>query len=150
MLIRQKKSWLIIILVLIVLSLLLLIINKQKLHEEYRTLIEQTLSLDLGISSFRNIVEAGGTRDITAKDKIMPLIISIPKMINYKLFHESKFDRIYIDINFPDYLTLMKDRDRAIKNQLLVDDCVFFSFSLILNHYLIVSLNENEALNFFL
>ena len=50
MLIRQKKSWLIIILVLIVLSLLLLTINKQKVHEEYRTLIEKTLSLDLGIS----------------------------------------------------------------------------------------------------
>ena len=121
MLIRQKKSWLIIILVLIVLSLLLLTINKQKVHEEYRTLIEKTLSLDLGISSLNNILEGGVNIEISPKDKIIPLIISIPKMINYKLFHANKFDRIDIDINFRDYLTLMKDRDRAIKNQLLVD-----------------------------
>ena len=121
MLIRQKKSWLIIILVLIVLSLLLLTINKQKIYEERRTIIEKILSLDLGISSFRNLVEAGGTRGISSNEKIVPLIISIPKMINYKLFHANKFDRIDIDINFRDYLTLMKDRDRAIKNQLLVD-----------------------------
>jgi len=121
MLIKQKKSWLFTILVLIVLSLLLLTFNKQKIYEERRTIIEKILSLDLGISSFRNILDDGVTRDFTSNEKIIPLISSIPKIINYKLFHENKFDRIDIDINFLNYLTLMKDRDRAIKNQLLSD-----------------------------
>jgi hypothetical protein len=121
MLIRQKKSWHITILVLIILSLLLLTINKQKIYEERRTIIEKILSLDLGISSIENTLDDGEKFHIKASssEKIIPLISSIPKIINYKLFHESKFDKIDIDIDFSNYLTLMKDRDKAIKNQFL-------------------------------
>ena len=126
MLIKQKKSWLFTILVLIVLSLLLLTIDKQKIYEERRTIIEKILSLDLGISSIENTLDDGEKFHIRASstEKIIPLISSIPKIINYKLFHESKFDRIGIDIDFSNYLTLMKDRDRAIKNRFLFDPTV--------------------------
>ena len=121
MLIWQKKSWLFTILVLIILFLLLLTIDKQKLSEERANITQTILSLNLGISSFHNLVDSGEYRAHTINEKIISVISAIPKIINYKLFGINEFERIGININFTDYLTLMKDRERAIKNQLLFD-----------------------------
>ena len=77
MLIRQKKSWLFTILVLIVLSLLLLTIDKQKIYEERRTIIQKILSLDLGISSFQNLVDTGGVQIIKSTDLLTKVFVVI-------------------------------------------------------------------------
>jgi len=89
-------------------------------------LSQKILSLDLGFSSFMNLIETGDGIDrfqTPFNEKLFKLIASldeaIPKIIKYKLFNKNEFDRVDIHINFADYIVLMEDRDRAIKNTIL-------------------------------
>ena len=118
MLLKQRNPWLFITLVLIILFLLSLTINKQRVDIQKEDITRKLMSLDLGMSSFRNLVDSGDGKEITSSEKIIPLINSIPKIIQYK-FNDSNFERIGIDIKFSDYLSLMQDRKRAINDGLL-------------------------------
>ena len=109
--------------------LLFLTINKQQIVIAIYDLNQKIMSSDIGVSSFGNLLDAGeedDDKELTSsnlKTSIIPLTISliksIPNIIKYKIFDEDKFDRVNINIDFPDYLTLMRDRDRAIKNSIL-------------------------------
>ena len=110
---------------------------------------QKLLSLDLGISHFKNLIDTGDSEEFKFNKEIIKNLMSldfrflidtkdpeefkfkknlfsssinsIPKIIKYKLFNEVEFDRIDININFPNYLILMKDRDRAIKDDMLTN-----------------------------
>ena len=118
MLLKQRKSFLFIILVSTILFLLSLTIDKQIVDIQKEDVVRKLMTLDLGISSFRNLVDVGDGQEIKSSDKIVPLISSIPKIIQYKL-NSNNFERIDIDIKFSSYLNLMQDRKQAIRDGLL-------------------------------
>ena len=124
---KNKRSYFLTIAVIITVLLLLLTINKQQIIISIYDLNQKIMSANPGISSFGNLLNDGEIdMEATTKTlgkKIVPLatsfIKSIPSIINYKLFNKNKFDRIDININFPNYMIVMKDRDRAIKDSVL-------------------------------
>jgi hypothetical protein len=126
---KYKSSFFLISTILIVVSLLFLTINKQQIVIAVYDLNQKMMSADIGVSSFGNLLDSGEGDDNkevtikTLKTSIIPLTISlikfIPATIKYRIFDEDKFDRVDINIDFSDYLTLMRDRDRAIKNSIL-------------------------------
>ena len=126
---KYKRSFFLTSSILLVVSLLFLTINKQQIVIAVYDLNQKIMSADIGFSSFGNLLDTGEGDDdkevtlSTLKTNIIPLTISliksIPNIIKYKIFDEDKFDRVDINIDFSDYLTLMRDRDRAIKNSIL-------------------------------
>ena len=122
---KRKKTLFLAISVPVVLILAFISSAKQpEIIEE--NLSQKILSLDLGFSSFMNLIETGegiDRFDIPFNEKLVKLIASldevVPKIVKYKLFNKNEFDRVDIHINFSDYLVLMKDREKAIKNTIL-------------------------------
>ncbi|MBT5751052.1 MAG: hypothetical protein HOI39_08010 [Flavobacteriales bacterium] len=102
-----------------ILFFLLLNINKQKLYEEAHDLSQRILSLNLGFSSYFNLLDADEWSEIGNSRKIVGLLTSVPKIIHYKLFQKNKFVQISININFLNYLTLLEDRENALNNGIL-------------------------------
>ena len=122
MLIKNKKSLLFTILIIIILFLLSLVTTKQQLNIIKEDSVEKMMSLDLGFSSLRQLVDYGNWHHedyLTVGEKLTALIYSVPKIVKYKFFNDKVFERIDIRIDFSDYLNLMKDRDRAIKDTIL-------------------------------
>ena len=122
---KRKKTLFLAISIPIVLILAFISSAKQPVVIE-ENFSQKILSVELGFSSFMNLIESGdgiGRFDIPFNEKIFKLIASldevVPKIVKYKLFNKNEFDRIDIHINFSDYLVLMKDRERAIKNTIL-------------------------------
>jgi hypothetical protein len=115
---KSRRSLSFVILVLLVLLLSSLTISRQQLTTIKADLTEKLMSTDIGISYFRNLSDTGanGSENPTFSNKFISLVKSMPEIIEYKLFNENNLDVISIDINFSDYLVLMKDRYRAIKN----------------------------------
>ena len=114
----------------IVILLLLTNINKQKIKVAFFDLNQKVLSADIGISSLGNLLDQGnqGGKEISMsniKEILFPLtasaIESIPNFINHIFFVEDNFERIDLNIDFSNYLILMEDRDRALKNNILYD-----------------------------
>ena len=122
MLIKNKKPILFLILVAVILFLLSLTITKHQIEVVKEDTTEKMMSLDLGFSYLRQLVDPGGgyREDYTpVSEKLKSLIYSIPKIIKYKFFDDNKFERIDISIKFYDYLKLMEDRKRGINDRVL-------------------------------
>ena len=116
----RKKSLFLIISIPIILFLVLLTTSKQQFIPLKADLTQKLMALDLGFSSFGNLNDSGeGRLGPPLSQKLITLINSTPRIFEYKLFNESKFERIDISINFSDYLSLMEDRKRAIKDKKL-------------------------------
>lgn len=114
----------------IVILLLLTNINKQKIKVAFFDLNQKALSADIGISSLGNLLDQGsqGGKEIAMsniRENLFPLtaslIKSLPNIINHIFFVEDNFERIDVNIDFSNYLILMEDRDRALKNNILYD-----------------------------
>ena len=125
---KRKKSLFLIVSIPIIILLASLTISKHQFGITKEDTIQKLLSLDLGISHFRNLLDVGegDTEKFSFNTKIISSLIvssfnSIPKFIQYKLFNEKVFDRVDISINFSNYSTLMKNRARAIQDGLLVN-----------------------------
>jgi hypothetical protein len=118
---KRKKSLLLIGSILIIIFLASLTTSKQQFITIKADLVQKFISLNLGISSFNNLLDTGEGegKGFTFSQKITSSINSIPKIIKYKLFDKDRFDRIDININFSDYSILAEDRRRAIKDDVL-------------------------------
>jgi hypothetical protein len=118
---KHTKSLFNTVLIVIVMVIILLpTVNKQQYVIAKEDLAQKLTSLNLGFSHFRTLIDTGeGEREFSIYEKTMAIISSIPKVIKYKLFNESEFERIDIRINFLDYSTLMEDRKRAIRDNIL-------------------------------
>jgi len=124
---RHKRSLFLLFSIPVIL-LLTIIINKPNLSIVEEDLTQKIISLDTGFSSFITLIDDGVDNDrfdIGMVKKISLLFSSVgefmPKVIQYKLFNKDKFERIDLNIDFPDYLALMKDRNKAINNSILFD-----------------------------
>ncbi len=119
--IKSRGSPLFVTLVLLALLLSSLTISSQQLITIKADLTEKLMSTDIGISYFRNLSDAGegNSKKPTFSNNVISFVGSIPKIIEYKLLNKNNFDAINININFSDYLILMKDRYQAIKNNKL-------------------------------
>jgi hypothetical protein len=116
----RKKSLFLIVSIPIIIFLVLLTTGKQQFIPIKADLTQKIMALDLGFSSFRNLTDSGeGRLEFPLSQNLITLINSTPRIFKYKLFNESKFERIDISINFSDYLSLMEDRKRAIKDKIL-------------------------------
>ena len=115
---KQKKSSIFIILILFSLLLLSLTINKQKFNIIIHDVNQKIISLDLGISSSRNLLD-DGTKEVNnnVPQRLIALIKNIPDIFHYKFLDKEahKFEKIYIDIKFMDYQKLMLDRNNALR-----------------------------------
>ncbi len=129
---KNRRSFFLTASILLVVVLVLLSsINKQKILIALFDLNQKVMSADIGFSSFGNLLDTGEDDffgDISPsniKETIIPvtitLIKSIPDIIKYKLFNNDKFDRIDINIDFSNYSNLMRDRDKAIENSILIN-----------------------------
>ena len=117
MILKQKKSSILIILILLNLMLISLAFNNQKINIFKADLREKFISLDLGVSSIKNLLDDGSGEIILNKsNKLIILIKKIPSFFYYKLFDKDaiQFEKIFIDIKFKDYQKLMLDRNQAI------------------------------------
>lgn len=96
---KHKNSLLLLISIPIIILLLILTTNKQDFQTFKEDSTQKLMSLDLGISYFRNLIDTGENNTLTFNAKIISLIRSVPKIIKYKLDGD-RFDRIDISINF--------------------------------------------------
>ena len=97
----RKKSLFLIISIHIILFLVLLTTSKQQFIPLKADLTQKLMALDLGFSSFGNLNDSGeGRLGPPLSQKLITLINSTPRIFEYKLFNESKFERIDIDIDF--------------------------------------------------
>ena len=98
------------------------VIDKQKVNMIIHDVNQKIMSLDLGISSSRNLID-DGTKEVTnyIPQRLMALVKNIPDMFHYKFFDKEahKFEKIYIDIKFIDYQKLMLDRNNALRDNML-------------------------------
>jgi len=117
---KHKNSLLLLISIPIIILLLILTTNKQDFQILKEDSTQKLMSQDLGISYFRNLIDTGENNTLTLNAKIISLIRSIPKIIEYKLYGD-KFDRIDISIDYSDYLILMKNREQGIKDNILIN-----------------------------
>jgi hypothetical protein len=102
------------------------IVNKPNLSVIEEDLTQKIISFDPGFSSFISLIDDGVGNDrfsIGMINKLSHLFSSvgifIPKVIKYKLLTNVEFEKIDINIDFSDYLTLMEDRRKAINNSIL-------------------------------
>ena len=115
------------ILILFSLLLLSLTINKQKFNIIIHDVNQKIISLDLGISSSRNLLDDGnkeliddGNKELVYNMplKLIALTKKIPDIFHYKFLDKEahKFEKIYIDIKFKDYQKIMFDRNIALRD----------------------------------
>ena len=116
----KKSRWFVILIILLLLSLTTTITKKQFSIIKHDSM-QKLMTLDLGFSDLRNLLDTGEDKNYAVIEKIASLIYSLPKIVDYKFFSKTShnFDRINININFSDYLLIKKDRERAIKDMLL-------------------------------
>jgi len=135
MLFKQRKvSLRIIFIIFVIASLSLLTLSNDELSTVERTgtfdvakddLLQQIFSVDLGFSSMRNLIDSGSQNinQLTSANKIKELIINLPELvtnfIQYKFTskYQKNVEKIYINIDFLEYLKLLSDRELAIKNR---------------------------------
>jgi len=117
---KQKSSYLT-ILILLSLLLLTLTLNNQKIDIFKSDLKQKLESLNLGFSSFGNLLEDGSGDEFTISLKLVTLFKKVPDILNYKFFDKDveKFEKFYIDIKFKNMQNLMQDRNIALKNNKL-------------------------------
>ena len=113
----KKSRWFVILIILLLLSLTTTITKKQFSIIKHDSM-QKLMTLDLGFSDLRNLLDTGEDKNYAVIEKIASLIYSLPKIVDYKFFSKTShnFDRINININFSDYLLIKKDRERAIKD----------------------------------
>tara|TARA_B110000008_G_scaffold279839_1_gene329021 strand:+ start:6378 stop:8993 length:2616 start_codon:yes stop_codon:yes gene_type:complete len=106
--------------------LITIIISKPNFLIVEEDLTQKIISFNPGFSSFISLIDDGVGNDrfsIGMINKLNRLFSSvgefIPKVIKYKLFKKVEFERIDINIDFSDYLTLMEDRNKAINKSIL-------------------------------
>ena len=105
---------------LILLSFLTL--NKQQFQIAIEDLRQKIEAQDLGFSHLRTLIDTGdGQRAYSSFAKIKAVISKIPEMIKYKLSGGTEFERIDIEIDFLEYAKILKDRERAIQDQILTN-----------------------------
>ena len=127
MILKQKKSSILIILILISLLLLSLTLNNQKINIFKADLREKFVSLDLGMSSINNLLDDGSGEIIRTKSKkLIILIKKIPSFFYYKLFDKDaiQFEKIFIDIKFEDYQKIILDRNNGLRDNILTNPSI--------------------------
>ena len=127
MILKQKKSSILIILILLNLMLISLAFNNQKINIFKADLREKFISLDLGVSSIKNLLDDGSGEIILNKsNKLIILIKKIPSFFYYKLFDKDaiQFEKIFIDIKFKDYQKLMLDRNNGLRDNFLTNPSI--------------------------
>jgi hypothetical protein len=129
---HRKVSLRIILSIFIIATLSLLTISNDELSTVEGTgtfdiakdeLLQQVMSADLGFSSIRGLIDYGQPfNHLTFASKVKELIISMPEVITnfiqYKFTskYQKNVEKIYINIDFLEYLKLLGDRELAIKN----------------------------------
>ena len=109
-----------IVIVLIVLSFLTF--NNQQYVIVKEDLMQNIEAQNLGFSHLRTLVDTGeGQRAYSSLSKLKGVIGKIPEMIKYKLSGGTDFERIDIEIDFLEYAKILKDRERAIQDQILTN-----------------------------
>ena len=98
------------------------IIDNQKFSIIILDVKQKIMTLDLGISSSRNLLD-DGTKELNYNIplKLIALTKKIPDFFHYKFFDKEahKFEKIYIDIKFKDYQKIMSDRSNALRHKQL-------------------------------
>ena len=119
--IKQKPSSVPVLFVYFILILLSLTIISKNFDIIKADITQKLMSLNLGFSSFPQLMDVGSEERYTANEKLTELFFSIPRIIKYKISdHPShELDKIEININFSDYLQIENDRQIAIKNGIL-------------------------------
>ena len=100
MVLKKRGAGAFILLVLIVLTaLLLLVVNDKHLSVAKEDLNQEIISLDLGFSSFRNLLDDGNKSGVwekySASEKIMAFFKNIPNVFKYK-FSENKTPSVHV------------------------------------------------------
>jgi len=116
---KRKKSLFLIVAIPIIILLTSLTISNLQFVIIKEDLKEKIMSMNLGFSSLHNLRDNGNQETYKFSSTIISVLNSIPKVVKYKIFNENKLDRIDININFSNYLILMEDRRRALKNSVL-------------------------------
>ena len=118
MLAYKKKKY--INLFFILLSLLLLIsvipLNKDHYSSLKYKLYDGILSNNVGFSTPPNLINGG----LTSFKNILKLAKKFPKVMGHFLLDKNnrEIEKLYIDIKFKDYLVILEDRKKALKNNL--------------------------------
>ena len=127
MILKQKKSSILIILILLNLMLISLAFSNQKINIFKADLREKFISLDLGVSSIKNLLDDGSGEIILNKsNKLIILIKKIPSFFYYKLFDKDaiQFEKIFIDIKFKDYQKIILDRNNGLRDNFLTNPSI--------------------------
>ena len=115
---KSKNSKKFTLLILFSLTLSLLTLTSQNANVIKQDAIQEIMSLDLGISSSRNLLDDGikDTNNITLY-RMAALLKNVPNFFYYKFFDKNahKFEKIYIDIQFKNYEKIMLDRTVALQ-----------------------------------
>ena len=104
--------------------LTLFTIGKTQINITVQDGYETFMAMDLGFSSSRNLSDIGGGQfSQPMYRRLVVLVRSIPEFIRYKLgyIQNYSFDRMDLDIKFPDFQQIMNDREEAIKSGILLD-----------------------------
>jgi hypothetical protein len=129
---RRKVSLKIILSLVLLIALSFINISKDNFFKIEKTgvfdiakddLIQQILSLDLGFSSMRNLVDIGyPLHDVPTTAKVKKLFFNLPDIlpgvIRYKFSNKNEImiEKIIINIDFLEYQKLLSSRELAIKN----------------------------------
>lgn len=95
---------------------------KPKINTIVHNVSQKILSLDLGFSSTKNLLD-DGTGNVTKNipQRLIAIVRNIPAIFHYKFLDKEahKFEKIYIDIKFEDYQKIMTDRNNALRDNQL-------------------------------
>ena len=129
MILKKNRSHSIVLLIILILFVLLIVVTKgsrtvaKQLYSDYIfDISERLLSLDIGISSFNNLLEVdvrGAVTYLDYYDKVKLTLETIPSVVEHVIFDKSNVERIDIHIEMSDYLQLLKDRKIALNNEIL-------------------------------
>ncbi|MDC1066118.1 CotH kinase family protein [Candidatus Pseudothioglobus singularis] len=118
---KRRKSLFLIVAIPILLFFSFVTLDKEKISVIKHDTLQKIMSLDLGFSSLRNLINTGENKVYSQNDKLLELFKNIPEILRYKFDSNYEFERIEIDIDFDNYLLLMNDRSRALEDKLLTN-----------------------------
>jgi|LWDU01.1.fsa_nt_gi hypothetical protein len=127
---KYRKSLFLIVFVPIILLLLLLTVNKQQFSIIKEDLNQEIISLDLGFSSFRNLLDDGNSdgawEEYSASKKIIAFFKNTPNIFKYKFLKnkDHTIEKIFIDIKFKNYKKIILDRGNAVKKGQLINPTI--------------------------
>ena len=99
----------------------LLIVSVTPFNKEYYSSIKYKfydgiLSNNVGFSAPQNLINGG----LTSSKNTIKLAKKLPKVMSHFLLDKDnrEIEKLYIDIEFKDYLVILEDRNKALKNNL--------------------------------